>query len=241
MNNVILKCVKIQKNFTSNGQNIQVLRGISIDVSQNEIVSIVGVSGVGKSTLLYILAGLDHPTDGDVLLEGKSLLGYNPKRLARIRNHDFGFVFQTFNLIPELDVLHNVMLPSLIAGIDSKGAIERAKLVIERVHLEHRIHHDTTVLSGGEKQRVAMARALVNKPKIVFCDEPTGNLDEKISEDIFQLISELNRQDGTTFLVVTHDVNLAKKAHRIIRMVDGRIDQRDVLGQPSSIGRALHS
>ena len=241
MNNVILKCVNIQKNFTSNRQNIHVLRGISIDVSQNEIVSIVGVSGVGKSTLLYILAGLDHPTDGDVLLEGKSLLGYNPKRLARIRNHDFGFVFQTFNLIPELDVLHNVMLPSLIAGVDSKDALERAKLVIERVHLEHRIHHDTTVLSGGEKQRVAMARALVNKPKIVFCDEPTGNLDEKISEDIFQLISELNRQDGTTFLVVTHDVNLAKKAHRIIRMVDGRIDQKDVLGQPSSIGRALHS
>lgn len=223
MSEHVLKIAGIEKSFAVSRGEIQVLKGIDLEISMGEFLSIVGVSGVGKSTLLYILSGLDRPTSGDVFFDGRNILLYSPARLAGLRNKCFGFVFQSCCLLPELSALENTMLPGLMAGRDHSDVSKKAKYLLERVGLASRMGHIATQLSGGEEQRVAIARALVNDPKVVFCDEPTGNLDEKTSETIFDLLRELNEVTQTTLVVVTHDESLSSRAGRIVRMIDGRI------------------
>jgi ABC-type lipoprotein export system ATPase subunit len=213
----------------------EVLKGIDIDIFPGEILAIVGPSGVGKTTLLNILGLLDTPTSGTVIYEGreasyrgKNLIALPSRAKARVRNHQLGFVFQLYHLLPDLTVLENVMLPALVgAGLLRWRAVkrssrERAARLLEEVGIADRSHARPSELSGGEKQRAAIARALVLAPEIVLCDEPTGNLDTATGERIHSLLSRLNREHRMTMVVVTHEVDLARKADRILRMVDGR-------------------
>lgn len=208
----------LRRSFRIGGQHIEVLRGIDLDLAPGETVFLCGASGAGKTTLLYTIAGLETPEAGTVEFEGHALYKLSGNGLARLRNERMGFVFQSYFLLPELTALENTMLPAIIGGKKSEA---RAKELLERVGLKDRFDHLPSELSGGEQQRVAIARSLVNDPSILFADEPTGNLDSRNGETIITLLLELAKADGRTLAVVTHDDRLAVRGDRTIRIEDG--------------------
>ena len=212
---------EVTKEYMSGEQKLAVLRNVSFDIAQGAFVAIVGPSGSGKTTLLGLLAGLDTPTRGTVVLDGADLGALSENDRARLRGEKVGFVFQTFQLIPTLTALENVQVPLELRGSD--GAAERARELIDRVGLHDRGHHFPTQLSGGEQQRVAIARAFANSPRILFADEPTGNLDNATGHRIFELLQSLNSDGGSTIVLVTHDASLASRASRTIRLLDGAV------------------
>ncbi|MFL5468789.1 MAG: ABC transporter ATP-binding protein [Gemmatimonadaceae bacterium] len=212
---------EVTKEYMSGEQKLAVLRDVSFTIPQGAFVAIVGPSGSGKTTLLGLLAGLDTPTRGAVVLDGSELGTLSENDRARLRGEKVGFVFQTFQLIPTLTALENVQVPLELSGSD--GAVERARELIERVGLRDRAHHFPMQLSGGEQQRVAIARAFANAPRILFADEPTGNLDHATGQRIFELMQSLNSDGGSTIVLVTHDSTLAARASRVIRLLDGAV------------------
>jgi putative ABC transport system ATP-binding protein len=218
------------KTYQMGDEEIHALKGVSISIERGEYVAIMGPSGSGKSTLMNLIGCLDTPSKGTYLLNEKEVSQMNDNELARIRNEEIGFVFQTFNLLPRATALHNVELPLVYAGIAKKERLEQAKAAIEKVELTHRMTHKPNELSGGQRQRVAIARALVNNPSILLADEPTGNLDSKTGVEIMALFARLH-QAGNTIIVVTHEADIAAYAHRVIAIRDGQVE-RDVRQQP---------
>jgi putative ABC transport system ATP-binding protein len=214
------------KTYVMGEEEIHALRGVSIEIEQGEYVAIMGPSGSGKSTLMNLIGCLDTPSKGSYLLNGKEVAAMNDDELARIRNEEIGFVFQTFNLLPRATALHNVELPLIYAGMPSKDRIERAKQALEKVELMSRASHRPNELSGGQRQRVAIARALVNDPSILLADEPTGNLDSKTGTEIMGVFEKLHAA-GNTIVLVTHEADIAAHAHRVISIRDGQVE-RDV-------------
>lgn len=212
----------LQKRYTSGGRPLPVLRSINFEVAQESFVSVVGPSGSGKTTLLGLLAGLDEPTAGRVYLDGVDIFGLTEDGRAEFRSRNVGFVFQTFHLLPTLTAIENVLVPLELRG-DYDGARDQAEDLLVRVGLAERLAHYPAQLSGGEQQRVALARAFVNRPKILFADEPTGNLDQGTGEGIVEMLEELNRVSRTTLVLVTHDMALAERAHRVISLSRGQI------------------
>ncbi len=211
------------KVFDHGGRRIEVLRGINMELAPGALVSIVGASGVGKSTLLHLLGTLDVPTSGSITFDGANVTALSPGKLADFRNSSIGFVFQFHHLLPEFTALENVMMPGLIARLPRKDCAERAEAILVRVGLGERLTHRPGELSGGEQQRVALARALVLSPRLLLGDEPTGNLDTKTGQAMHDLFFELNHELGMTLLLVTHNNELAGRAYRKLRMVDGQI------------------
>jgi putative ABC transport system ATP-binding protein len=216
----VIKLVDVTKIYRMGTVEVQALRGVTFNIRRGEILSIMGPSGSGKSTLMNILGCLDHPTSGEYYLDGEAVAGLRDDQLAGIRNRKVGFIFQSFNLLPRSSALANVELPMRYAGA-VKGRVERAHKALEAVGLADRVRHRPNELSGGQQQRVAIARALVNDPAIIMADEPTGNLDSKSGREIMELILRLNRENGTTVIIVTHDPVVAAQTQRIIRLMDG--------------------
>jgi putative ABC transport system ATP-binding protein len=204
---------------------VQALRGLNLEIADGEFVAIMGPSGSGKSTLLHLIGGLDLPTTGQVLLDDLDIAQQNGNQLAELRGRKVGFVFQTFNLVPTLSALKNVELPMIFQKVPRKERYEKARRLLEQVGLGDRLHHKPSELSGGECQRVAIARALANNPQILLADEPTGNLDAESGEQIMQILKRLNEEQKMTIIVVTHNPDVARYAHRIIRMRYGQIEE----------------
>jgi len=224
MNKDIVKVNGICKSYRDSASNLEVLKDINFTVGKGEFLAIQGPSGVGKSTLLHILGGLDNPTTGAVYFEGADIYGLDENERAAFRNRKVGFVFQFFHLLPELTALENVLLPSILRSWWArKKNLEFARQILDRLGLSQRLGHKPQALSGGEQQRVAIARALINRPQLLLCDEPTGNLDSENGENILQLLTELNRSEKITVIMVTHDKDIAKGAGRIIHLKDGII------------------
>jgi putative ABC transport system ATP-binding protein len=214
----------IWKTYQMGDEQIHALRGVSISIQRGEYIAIMGPSGSGKSTLMNLIGCLDTPTKGTYLLNDKEVSKMNDNELARIRNEEIGFVFQTFNLLPRATALHNVELPLVYAGVAKKERIERAKKALEKVELTPRMHHRPNELSGGQRQRVAIARALVNNPSILLADEPTGNLDSKTGVEIMALFDRLHAA-GNTIVLVTHEADIAAHAHRVVSIRDGGVEK----------------
>ena len=212
----------LKKGFASGRGRVEVLDGIDLVIRENERVAVVGASGAGKTTLMHIIGGLDHPTSGTVLFEGKDIFTLKGAALDAFRNRTIGFVFQFHQLLPEFSALENVMMPALIARQDQKEAVAKAENLLEEVGLGHRLTHKPGELSGGEQQRVAIARALVMSPRLLLADEPTGNLDSGTSDEIYRLLHQLHQARGLTMVIVTHSETLAKRLDRIVHMADGR-------------------
>ncbi len=223
MNNTILTCRQLTKRYDQGGLDVEVLQGVDLSIQVGERVAIMGASGSGKSTLLHLLGGLDKATSGEVILSGTNLNNVSAIKLAKLRNSSLGFIYQSHHLLGEFTVLENVAMPLLIAGESIKQATIRATELLKRVGLGHRIEHKPGELSGGERQRAAVARALINKPGLVLADEPTGNLDSKTADQIYQLMLELNQELQVSFLVVTHDHELATRLGKVLHMEDGLI------------------
>ena len=221
--NSIIHLDNIRKSYFMGRQELQVLKGISLDIQKNEYVALMGPSGSGKSTLMNILGCLDTPTGGDYHLNGHQVSKMIDNDLAEIRNKEIGFVFQQFNLLPRLSAMENVALPLIYSGVTKKQRMERAMSVLEQVDLADRSHHRPNELSGGQCQRVAIARALVNNPSLVLADEPTGNLDSKTSYEIMNIFGKI-QQAGNTIVLVTHEEDIAHYAKRIVRLRDGVIE-----------------
>jgi putative ABC transport system ATP-binding protein len=218
----------LDKSYTSGGRPLPVLRSIDLEIAEESFVSIVGPSGSGKTTLLGLLAGLDEPTAGRVWLDGVDIFSLTEDGRAELRSQKVGFVFQTFHLLPTLTALENVLVPLELRG-HARGARTDARDLLDRVGLGARLDHYPAQLSGGEQQRVALARAFANRPRILFADEPTGNLDRETGASIVAMMEELNREARTTLVLVTHDLELAERAHRIISLADGGIGSDRVL------------
>lgn len=217
----ILRLSEVTKSFRTVKEDLVVLEKVNLSIPEGTTLAIVGPSGSGKTTLLGLCAGLDRATSGEVILDGIVLNGQSEDQLARIRNRSVGFIFQNFQLLPTLTALENVMVPLELAGMP--GAEKSAIELLDKVGLSARLHHYPSQLSGGEQQRVSLARAFANKPKILFADEPTGNLDAETSEKVIRLLFDLNREAGTTLVLVTHDMDLAAKTGRIVRIKGGKI------------------
>lgn len=222
MQTSIIQAKSLTKIVSTSRENLTILQDVNLEIGSGESVAIVGVSGAGKSTLMTLLAGLDTPTTGDVFLLGKNLSNLDEEARAYIRSHSVGFVFQSFMLIPSLTALENVTLPCLLKG--EKENIPRAQELLTSVGLQHRFDHLPSQLSGGEQQRVALARAFMIEPKILFADEPTGNLDQQTAQTVIEQFFELNQQHSTTLVMVTHDLELAKRCDRIFHMSAGRLE-----------------
>lgn len=225
----ILEAFDIKKEFKSGPEILKVLKGITIKVREGEILVIMGPSGVGKSTLLHILGTLDKPTNGKILIDSIDIMKYKESEIASFRNKKIGFVFQFHYLLPEFTALENLIIPKMIGNRDWKRNIGHAKALLNEVGLTERMNHRPNQLSGGELQRVAMARALINRPKIVFADEPTGNLDSQNSMALFELILNLNKKYKQAFIIVTHNEMFANNANRVIHLLDGRIEKDETI------------
>jgi lipoprotein-releasing system ATP-binding protein len=219
----IIEARGLAKAFATNGSTVNALKGIDLEIKKGETLAVVGVSGSGKSTLLHILGTLDRPTEGAVFYEGEDVFHKTDGELAIFRNREIGFVFQFHYLLSEFSALENVMMPPLIQRIEPKSANEAAKEILERVGLGERLSHRPGELSGGEQQRVAIARAVVLKPKVILADEPTGNLDLETGESILDLFLKLNKEEGLTLILVTHNPSVAMRLRRRIKLLDGRI------------------
>ncbi|WP_452229993.1 ABC transporter ATP-binding protein [Lacinutrix sp. MEBiC02404] len=217
----ILKITGLEKTYTSGNKELTVLHDISFDVEQGQTFSIVGPSGSGKTTLLGLCAGLDYPNAGTVELCGQDLSALNEDQRAQLRNKEVGFIFQNFQLLPTLTALENVSVPLELQG--AKNATTKSRALLEKVGLSDRVHHYPSQLSGGEQQRVALARAFANAPSILFADEPTGNLDDETGEKVVQLLFELNKENGTTLVIITHDLELANRTQQILKLKGGKI------------------
>ncbi len=220
----LIETVDLWKTYVMGTEEIHALRGVSISIESGEYVAIMGPSGSGKSTLMNLIGCLDTPSKGSYLLNGKQVSQMNDNELARIRNEEIGFVFQTFNLLPRATALHNVELPLVYAGVAAKDRLERAKQALQKVELGERMTHRPNELSGGQRQRVAIARALVNNPSILLADEPTGNLDSKTGEEIMTVFEKLHG-GGNTIILVTHEADIAAHAHRVIYVRDGQVEK----------------
>ncbi|MEA3454537.1 MAG: ABC transporter ATP-binding protein [Candidatus Caldatribacteriota bacterium] len=223
----MLKIKKIKKIYQMGKVKVEALRGISFSIDKGEFVAIMGPSGSGKSTLMHIIGCLDQPTEGNFIIGGKDVSKLNDDRLAEIRNKRIGFVFQQFNLLSRTSILHNVEIPLIYSGVKAKLRRELAKRALESVGLGDRVKHKPNEISGGEKQRAAIARALVNNPLIILADEPTGNLDTKTGEEIMKIFYKLHQQ-GNTVIMVTHEAEIARHARRIIHLRDGLIEKDEV-------------
>ncbi len=219
----LIETQDLWKSYTMGSEQIHALSGVSLAIERGEYVAIMGPSGSGKSTLMNLIGCLDTPTRGSYLLNGKQVSQMNDDELARIRNEEIGFVFQTFNLLPRATALHNVELPLVYAGIPSTDRLKRARASLDKVELGDRMSHRPNQLSGGQRQRVAIARALVNNPSILLADEPTGNLDSKTGEEIMSLFKRLH-EAGNTIVLVTHEADIAAHAHRVLHIRDGKIE-----------------
>jgi len=228
---ILLQCENLCKTYQEGKMHTDVLRDVSFAIQQGEMMAIVGSSGSGKSTLLHLLGGLDSPTSGDVVFKNTSLNTMSSAAKAELRNRELGFIYQFHHLLPDFSALENVAMPLLIGKTAKTEAQDRAREMLAAVGLDHRAAHRPSELSGGERQRVAIARALVNRPRLVMADEPTGNLDARNADAIFELLGELNVRQGTAFLVVTHDLMLAKRMTRQMEMRDGQLsDQLTMAG-----------
>jgi lipoprotein-releasing system ATP-binding protein len=223
MSEVVLKAEGLTKDYISGPTWTSVLRGVRLEVSSGELVAVVGPSGAGKTTLLYLLGGLARPSAGEVWLGGDPLFQLPDEALSRLRNRRLGFIFQYHHLLPELDAAANVALPLRVAGLSQAAARDRAVSLLQSMGLTHRLTHKPGELSGGEQQRVAVARALANQPQVLLADEPTGNLDKVNSLAVFDLLKRAAREGGQAVVMVTHNPELARKADRVVRMEDGQI------------------
>ena len=223
MNKILLQCDNLCKRYQEGSVQTDVLHNVSFSMAEGELMAIVGSSGSGKSTLLHLLGGLDTPTSGDVIFGERPMSKLSSTAKAELRNRELGFIYQFHHLLPDFTALENVAMPLLIGKKKPAEIDTRAREMLRAVGLEHRAGHRPSELSGGERQRVAIARALVNNPRLVLADEPTGNLDARNADSIFELLGELNRAQGTAFLVVTHDLQLAKRMNRQLEMRDGHL------------------
>lgn len=230
MNDTILKISNLKKSFTINSKKIEIIKGIDIEIKKGEFIAIMGSSGSGKSTLLSLMASLDTPDVGEISLNNEIISNKDEDSLAILRNEKIGFIFQSFFLIPSLNSIENILFPLEIKNLKKKTSSEtikkRAEDLLKKVNMEHRKTSFPSQLSGGEKQRIAIARALINKPEIIFADEPTGNLDSKNSQEILNLLISLKKEFNTTLVVVTHEDEIAKQADRIIYLVDGKLNNK---------------
>lgn len=225
MSDIVLSAQGIKKSFFKSGHEISVVRGVDFEIKKGEMIAITGSSGAGKSTLLHILGTLEPPTEGQVYFgkDKKSVFSMNETALAEFRNRSLGFIFQFHYLLPEFTALENVMMPALIAGYSRKQAGHQARELLKFVGLEHRLEHRPSELSGGEQQRVAIARAVILRPQVILADELTGNLDSANGAKIIDLLAQLNQSIGVCVLLVTHDISLAKRMHRVLQMRDGML------------------
>lgn len=221
----MIEICDLDKSFATAGGEVNVLRQVRLQISAGERVAVVGASGAGKTTLMHILGGLDHPSGGEILFEGESIFALRGPALDRFRNRTVGFVFQFHQLLPEFSALENVMMPLLIGGITRSEAERQATALLEEVGLGQRLEHKPGALSGGEQQRVAIARALVREPRLLLADEPTGNLDSTTSDEIMALLNRMHRSRGLTMIIVTHNRQLAASLDRTLRMEDGRLSE----------------
>ncbi len=221
MTDMLVEAIHINKSFKTEAGELKVLKDINLSIAPGEMVGIIGASGAGKSTLLHILGALDRPTSGRVLFEERDTASMDDSSLAHFRNTSVGFVFQFHHLLQEFNSLENVILPGMIGGMPFHGAEEKARALLEELGLGKRTTHRPGELSGGEQQRVAVARALIRGPKIVLADEPTGNLDTKTGNELFELLVDLNKKRGITFVIVTHNKALSSRCHRVLEMADG--------------------
>jgi len=219
----MLRCEKLVKHFQEGDYKVEVLNGVDLDVAPGERVAIVGSSGSGKSTLLHLLGGLDTPTSGQVYVQGEALGQMSDAARGAMRNRSIGFVYQFHHLLPEFTAVENVAMPLLIGGAEPEEAEAKAVELLGKVGLSQRLTHRPAKLSGGERQRAAVARALIHRPAVVLADEPTGNLDAHTGEQVYQLMLELNREMGTSLVLVTHDVKMAERAQRVLHLQDGRL------------------
>ena len=231
MKDKIIHLESIVKNYKVGTQVVRALRSVSLDIYRGEYVAIMGASGSGKSTLMNIIGCLDTPTSGTYVLNGKDVSRMTDDSLAEIRNSEIGFVFQVFNLLPRNNALENVMLPLIYSGVKKAQRKVLAEQTLNDVGLSDRMHHRPNELSGGQRQRVAIARALVNKPSLLLADEPTGNLDSKISEEIMKLFADIHKK-GNTLVMVTHEHDIAMHAHRIIHLKDGEVESDEINPNP---------
>ena len=220
---IVIQCEKLAKTYAEGKMRTPVFDGLDLLVRAGETVAIVGASGAGKSTLLHLLGGLDTPTAGEVYVAGQKMSSLSNSARGQLRNRALGFVYQFHHLLPEFTATENVMMPLMLGGVDAKTAARRAGALLEKVGLGHRLQHKPGELSGGERQRAAVARALVNQPACVLGDEPTGNLDEKTAATVFELMLELNREQKTSLVLVTHDRRLARKLDRVLELHEGKL------------------